>query len=146
MAWCHQAINHSVNIKYSVNLDRNTEYVCTIRNWHILLHVFPAQCLRAGWAAAILKKFSRGSNLVLVFEAVQSRLSTTFPESWHDYPEWYFGSFGWGMRLPGSLVWYRQNCETNKWQVWIREAFLGQILASSVAMTLLAKHSKLIIL
>ena len=65
-----------------------------------------------------LGKFGRGSNLALVLEAVQSRPMTIFPESWHDYPEQYFGSFVQWIFLPVSPKWrYRQNCDINKWQV-----------------------------
>ena len=42
--------------------------------------VLPAQRPRAGSVAANVGKFAWGSNLALVFEAVQSRPSTTFPE------------------------------------------------------------------
>ena len=81
-----------------------------------------------------LGKFAWGSNLALVFEAMQSRPSTTFPESWHDYWKQYFRSFGRGICLPDSPNWrYRQNYDVNKWQVWIREAFLGRISASPEA-------------
>ena len=66
--------------------------------------------------------FARGSNLALVFEAVQSRPMTTFSKSWHNFPEQYFGSFGQWICLPGSQKWkYRQNYNVNKWQVLIRE-------------------------
>ena len=84
-----------------------------------------------------LGKFARGSNLVLVFEAMQSKPITTFPEiswSWHDYPEQYFGRFGLLNCLPSSIKWrYIQNYDVNKWQLWIREAFLSQISASPEA-------------
>ena len=85
----------------------------------------PASACRSG--SHNLGKFVRGSNLALVFEAVQSRPMATFPESWHDYPEQYFGSqFAQCICLPGSPKWrYRKNYDVNKWQVWIREAFLG---------------------
>ena len=50
---------------------------------------------------------------------MQSRPSTTFPESWHDYWKQYSRSFGRGICLPNSPNWrYRQNYDINKWQVW----------------------------
>ena len=57
---------------------------------------FGVSCI-ASACRSHLEKFARGSNLALFFEAVQSRSWTTFPESWHDYPEQYLGSFGRGM-------------------------------------------------
>ena len=104
-------------------------------------------CLRAAWCHADyengewcksggrhLGKFAWGANLALVFEAVQSRPSITFPESWHDYWKQYSRSFGRGICLPDSPNWrYKQNYDVNKWQVWIREAFLGRISASPEA-------------
>ena len=104
-------------------------HVSAIRNWQIFwCHSRPALACRSG--GRHLGKFAWGSNLALVFEAVQSRPSTTFPESWHDYWKQYSRSFGPGICLPDSPNWrYRQNCDVNKWQVWIREAFLGRISA-----------------
>ena len=143
--------------------------------------VLPTQRLRAGPVAATLEKVAWGSNfnLAFVFNAVQSRPSTTFTESWHDYwkqysvftkiighvghfrwlgpnvwweisqiwieyikpigqmsdEPWkffmnteYFRSFGWRICLPDSPK--VQNYDVNKWQLWIREAFLGQLSAS----------------
>ena len=62
------------------------------------------------------ENFVWGSNLALFFfEAMQSRPLAIFPESCHDYPEQYFGSFDWGMCLSGSLKRrYWQNCDINK--------------------------------
>ena len=55
----------------------------------------------------------------------------SFPESWHDYWKQYFRSFGRQICIPVSPNWrYKQNYDINKWQVWIREAFLGRISAS----------------
>ena len=96
--------------------------------------VLPAQ--RLHWSACRsggrhLGKFAWGSNLALVFEVMQSRPSTTFPESWHDYWKQYIRSFGRRISLPDSPNWRcRQNYDSNKWQVWIPEAFLGRISAS----------------
>ena len=110
----------------------------------------PVSACRSG--GGHLGKFVWGSNLALVFEAVQSRPMTTFPESCHYYPKQYFRSFSWRICLPDSPNWrYGQNYDVNKWQVWIREAFLGRISASPGGrghrwMTLLAKYTKLIIL
>ena len=90
----------------------------------------PASGCRSG--GSHLEKFARGSNLALVLEAVQSRPMTTFPESWHDYSEQYFGSLSRRMCVRDSPKWrYRQNCYENKSHVLIREAFLGRTLASS---------------
>ena len=104
--------------------------VFAIRNWQIYWCAScPASGCRSG--GRHLGKFAWGSNLASVFEAVQSRPSTTFPESWHDYWKQYFRSFGRGICLPDSPKWrYRQNYDVNKWQVWIWEAFLGRISAS----------------
>ena len=112
---------------------KNIEHVSAIRNWQIFLCASRlASACRSG--GCHLGKFAWGSNLALVFEAVQSRPSTTFPESWHDYWKQYFRSFGWGICLPDSPNWrYRQNYDENKWQVWIQEAFLSQISASPEA-------------
>ena len=109
-------------------------WFCTrlIRNWLIFWCASPpsrpaSACRSSG---RHLGKFAWGSNLALVFEAVQSRPSTTFPESWHDYWKQYFRSIGRGICLPDSPNWrYRQNYDLSKWQVWIREAFLGRISA-----------------
>ena len=52
-----------------------------IRNWQIFWCASrPASACRSG--GRHLGKFAWGSNLAWVFEAVQSRPSTTFPESW----------------------------------------------------------------
>ena len=118
------------NIKY---LLRNIEHISAIRNWQIFWCASrPASACRSD--GRHLGKFAWGSNLALVFEAVQSRPSTTFPESWHDYWKQYSRSFGRGICLPDSPNWrYRKNYDVNKWQVWIREAFLGRISASPEA-------------
>ena len=51
-------------------------------------------------------------------------------KNWKQYSR----SFGRGICLPDSPNWrYRQNYDVNKWQVWIREAFLGRISASPQA-------------
>ena len=66
---------------------------------------------------------------------MQWRPMTTFPESWHDCPEQYFGSFVEWICFPDSPKWgYIQNYNVNKWQMWFWESFLGQILASPGAM------------
>ena len=106
------------------------EHASAIRNWQIILCVSrPASASRFG--GRYLVKLVRGSNLALVSETVQSRPMTTFPESWHDYPEQYFGSFAQWICLPGFPKWrYGQNYSINKWQVLIRKAFLGRIPAS----------------
>ena len=115
------------------NFIRNNEHVSAIRNWQIFWCASrPASACRSGGSR--LGKFAWGSNLALVFEAMQSRPSTTFPESWHDYWKQYFRSFGWGICLPHSPNWrYKQNYDANRWQVGIREAFLGWISASPEA-------------
>ena len=124
---------HASNIKYLANLIK--KYWTYFR--YQKLQIFwcasrPASACRSG--GSHLGKFAWGSNLALVFEAVQSRPSTTFPESWHDYWKQYSKSFGGGICLPDSPNWrYRQNYDVNKWQVWIREAFLGRISASPEA-------------
>ena len=94
-----------------------------IRNWQIFWCASrPASACRSG--GRHLGKFAWGSNLAWVFEAVQSRPSTTFPESWHDYWKQYSRSFGPGFCLPDFPNWrYRQNYDVNKWQVWIRGHF-----------------------
>ena len=109
---------------------RNIEHVSAIRNWQIFWCASrPASTCRSG--GHHLGKFAWGSNLALVFEAVHSRPSATFPDSWHDYWKQYFRSFGWRICLPNSPKWrYRQNYDVNKWHVWIGEAFLSQISAS----------------
>ena len=113
---------HAFNIKYLANLIK--KYWTCFRYQKLA-----ASACRSG--GRHLGKFAWGSNLALVFEAVQSRPSTTFPESWHDCWKQYFRSFGRGICLPDSPKWrYRQNYDVNKWQVWIREAFLSQISAS----------------
>ena len=79
-------------------------YVSAIRNWQIFwCGSRPASAYRSG--SRHLGKFAWGSNLALVFDAVQSRPSTTFPESWHDYRKQYFRSFGRGICLPDSPNW-----------------------------------------
>ena len=79
-----------------------------------------------------LENIARGSHLALVFEAVQWCPSITFLENLHDYTDQYFGSFDPRICLPDSSKWrYRQNYDRNNWLVWIREAFLGRISASS---------------
>ena len=62
----------------------------------------PASACRSG--GRHLGKFTWGSNLALVFEAVQSRPSTTFPER-YDYWKQYIRSFGRGICLPDSPNW-----------------------------------------
>ena len=48
----------------------------------------------------------------MVFKAMQSRPSTTSPESWHDYPEQYFGSFD--RQIYGCLQGFqKQRCRQN---------------------------------
>ena len=92
-----------------------------------------------------LGKFARWSNLALVFEVVQSRPSTTFPESWQDYWKQYFRSFGWRICLPNTPNWrYRQNYDVNKSR-GISRSIIG-ITRGHRWMALLAKHTKLIIL
>ena len=112
---------------------QHCEHVSVIRSWQIFWCASrPASACRS--RSRHLGKFAWGSNLALVFEAVQSRPSTTFPESWHDYWKQYFRSFGRGICLPDSPNWrYRQNYVVNKWPVWMREAFLGRISASPEA-------------
>ena len=112
---------------------QHCEHVSVIRSWQIFWCASrPASACWSG--GRHLGKFAWGSNLALVFEAVQSRPSTTFPESWHDYWKQYFRSFGRGICLPDSPNWrYRQNYVVNKWPVWMREAFLGRISASPEA-------------
>ena len=107
---------------------RNIEHVSASKNWQIFWCASRlASACRSG--GRHLGKFAWGSNLALVFEAVQSRPPTTFPESWHDYWKQYFRSFGRGICLPDSPNWrYRQNYDVNKWQVWIREALIGWII------------------
>ena len=107
----------------------------------------PASASRSG--SSHLGKFVWESNLALVFKAVQSRPMTTFPESWHDYPEQYFWSLGWQIYLPGYRKWrYKQNYDVNKWQMW-----MGGISRSNIGITwdygwvtLLAKHVKFVFL
>ena len=104
----------------------------------------PASACRS--SGCHLGKFVWGSNLVLVFEAVQSRPSTTFPESWHDYWKQYlrtYRSFGRRTCLPDSPNWrYRQNYDVNKC------VNPGGISGSNIGITwghgwmaLLAKHT-----
>ena len=84
-----------------------------------------------GFGASYIRDFT----VALVFEAVQSRPMTTFPESWHDYPKQYFRSFAQRSCLPGSPNWsYEQNYNVIKWQVRIWEAFIGWMSASPGAM------------
>ena len=98
---------------------RNIEHVSTFRNWKNFLCVScPAAAYRS--SSSHLAKFARGSSLVLFFEVVQSRSMTTFPESWHDYPEQSFGN--WKL-CPTDLSprfseveITRQNYDINKWQ------------------------------
>ena len=124
---------HASNIKYLANLIKKYWTRFRYQKWQIFWCASrPASACRFG--GRHLGKLAWGSNLALVFEAVQSRPSTTFPESWLDYWKQYFKSFGQGICLPDSPNWrYRQNYDINKWQVWIREAFLGRISASPEA-------------
>ena len=122
---------HAFNIKYSANLIKKY-WTCFCYQKLADFLVCPASACRSG--GRHLGKFAWGSNFALVFEAVQSRPSTTFPESWHDYWKQYFRSFGRGICLPDFPNWrYRQNYNVNKWRVWIWEAFLGRISASPEA-------------
>ena len=119
---------HASNIKYLANLIKKYWTYFRYQKLADFLVCFPpcASACRSG--GRHLGKFTWGSNLALVFEAVQSRPSTTFPESWHDYWKQYSRSFGQGICLSDSPNWrYRQNFDVNKWQVWIRQAFLGRI-------------------
>ena len=121
------------NIKYLANFIKKYLTYFRYQNWQIFRCASrPASACRSG--GRHLGKFAWGSNLALVFEAVQSRPSTTFPESWHDFWKQYYRSFARGICLPVSPNWrYRQNYDVNKWQVGIREAFLGRISASPEA-------------
>ena len=121
---------HAFNIKYLANLIKKYWTCFRCQKLADVLVCFPPS-VRVQVRRPPSWKFAWGSNLALVFEAVQSRPSTTFPESWHDYWKQYFRSFGRGICLPDSPNWkYRQNYDVNKWRVWIREAFLGRISAS----------------
>ena len=121
---------HAFNIKYLANLIKKYWTCFRCQKLADSPACFPPS-VRCRSGGRHLGKCAWGSNLALVFEAVQSTPSTTFPESWHDYSKQYFGSFGGWICLPNSPNWrYRQNYDINKWQVWIREAFLGQISAS----------------
>ena len=124
---------HASNNEYLANLIKKYWTCSAIRNWQIFWCASrTASACRSG--GLHLGKFAWGSNLALVFEAVQSRPSTTFPESWHDHWKQYFRSFGRGICLPDSPNWrYRQNYDVSKWQMWIWEAFLGRISASPEA-------------
>ena len=63
---------------------RNIEHVSAVRNWQIFWCASrQASTCRSG--GRHLGKFAWGSNLALFFEALQSRPSMTFTESWHDY-------------------------------------------------------------
>ena len=126
---------HASNIKYLANLIK--KYWTCFRYQKLadfLVWLPPSVRVQVQCRGHHLGKFAWGSNLALVFEAVQSRPLTTFPESWHDYWKQYLRCFDWGICLPDSPNWrYRQNYDVSKWQVWTREAFLGQISASSEA-------------
>ena len=125
---------HAFNIKYLANLIKKYWTCFRCQKLADFLVCFPPSVRvqvrqPPSWKICLRIKF-----LALVFEAVQSRPSTTFPESWHDYWKQYFRSFGRGICLPDSPNWrYRQNYDLNKWRVWIREAFLGRISASPEA-------------
>ena len=122
---------HASNIKYLANLIKKYWTCFRYQELADFLVCFPPSVrVQVQWPP-YLRKFAWGSNLALVFEAVQSRPSITFYEIWHDYWKQYFRSFGWGICLLDSPNWrYKQNYDVNKWQVWIREAFLGRISTS----------------
>ena len=114
---------------------RNIEHVCAIKNRLIRRrNSCPASTSRSG--GCHFEKFAQGSNWALFFQAMQWRSVITFPESWHDYAEQYFRSFFYQRTGPPILPnWrYWQNCDMKKWQVWIWEAFISRILASSGTM------------
>ena len=93
---------HASNIEYLANLIKIywTCFRCQKLADFVVCFPPPASACRSG--GRHLGKFAWGSNLALVFEAVQSRPSTTFPESWHDYWKQYSRSFGRGICLPDS--------------------------------------------
>ena len=76
---------HTFNIKYLSNLIKKYWTCFRYQKWQILWCASrPASACRSGGRCG---KFAWGSNLTLVFKAVQSRSMTTFRESWHDYPK-----------------------------------------------------------
>ena len=121
---------HASNIEYLANLIKKYWTCFRYQKLADFLVCFPSSVrVQVRWPPSW--KICLRINLALVFEAVQSRPSTTStPESWHDYWKQYFRSSGRGICLPDSPNWrYRQNYDVN-WQMWIREAFLGRISAS----------------
>ena len=124
---------HASTIKYLANMIK--KYVSTIRNWQVLwCAAHPASACRLG--GRHLQKFAWGCNLALFFEAVQSRpISTTFPKSWHNYPEQYFSSFAQWIELSPCISKMEIQTKLRHKQiagdlVWIREAFLSHIIIS----------------
>ena len=108
-----------IRLRMSLNSGASRDFRCAAR---------PAPTCRSG--GRHLGKFVWGFSLALVFEAMQSRPMTTsiFPKV--------------GMTIQNKILLNglvslvlqngekEKNYNINKWQVWIRVAFLGQILAS----------------
>ena len=105
---------HAFNIKYLANLIK--KYWTCLRYQNLADFVV---CFRpsAGLVAAISEnlledttRLNEGSSSTcqlnfVFFYAVQSRPSTTFPKSWHDYWKQYFRSYGRQICLPDSPNW-----------------------------------------
>ena len=112
---------HAFNIKYLANLIKKYwTCFCYQKLADCLVCFLPSVRVQVRWPPSW--KICLRIQLSFGFWAVQSRPSTTFPESWHDYWKQYFRSFGRGICLPNSPKWrYWQNYDASL--LWIQTSY-----------------------